>query len=236
MSNPVQLSFLPALPLDLAVTYASTNLRKNHKKYRFEKTVQSWNLRFDQVKLEGVKNLAGMDYIKLLLSSPGVPISVFDMQMMLNPEFIQAPMSRTDGTFEGEEDSDAYSNNGDGKRESKTKSLNVLRKRLLELSKERSQLDQDYDYMELESIDNEVARIEIEIDAIQYSRDEDPELKRNRDKIKKNIGDALKNIREQELRKGYSDTPLSNFLKDHIATGNMCTYNPPRFHPPEWSF
>ena len=29
MSNPVQLSFLLALPLDLQVTYASTNLRKN---------------------------------------------------------------------------------------------------------------------------------------------------------------------------------------------------------------
>ena len=210
--------------------------RGDSQQYRFEKTAQSWNLQFGAVELIGVKNLVGMEYIKLLLCNPGVPVSVFEMQAMLNPDHIKAPEGNRGGNAEGEGDSDVYPTREDAKVKSKAKSLNTLKNRLLKLLQDRNGLDPDYDHMELEAIDNETARIELEVDKIRYSKDEDPEIKRNRDKISKNIGAALKNIKGLEEKKGYSDTPLFNYLDNHINTGSLCEYSPPKNNPPLWSF
>jgi hypothetical protein len=203
--------------------------------YRFEKTAQSWNLQFGDVELIGVKDLVGMDYIKLLLMNPGEPIGVIEMQAMLNPEYIKAAGRNRRGELDDQTES-ASSNSNHAKVKGMKTSLDKLKRRLQELSQERNELDSDYDHIELERIDNETACIEQEIDRIRYSKDEDPEIKRNRDKISKNITAALNNIKDVEQRKGHKDAPLYNYLELHIKTGSTCEYTPPVINPPQWLF
>jgi chromosome segregation ATPase len=121
-------------------------------------------------------------------------------------------------------------------RSSKSISMENLKRRLRELSQRRNELDSDYDHIELEEIDNEYATIEAEIDNIQYSRNDDPEIKKNRDKVAKAIKAAIENIRGLKTKKGESSVPICNFLTQHIKTASECIYNPPTINPPNWSF
>ena len=197
-------------------------------KYRFEKIGQSWELEFENV-LKGVKHLAGMDYIKILLQNPNKKISVFELQAMLNPDTRQMEI-------EPDENSQGALPRTDNKLSSKSVSLKNLNDKLLALAKEREELE-DYEFFEQERIDSEVAKIAEEIDRIRYSRegDNNPEIKSNRDKVFNCINKARKNIKEREIREGYEDTPLYNFLKLHIKTGSTPSYTPPIIDPPQWS-
>jgi len=224
-------------------TLSSDKLSANESQYLFKKTTQSWNLRFGDVYLEGVKNLVGMDYIQILLKTPGVPIGVYQIQAMSNPEGIKAPEGKRKQEFEIFEGhaaatsthNNSYKNNDT--KSSKATSLENLKKRLEVLLRERNELDSDCDHIELEVIDNEYAKIEAAIDEIKYSKsDDDPQLKNNRDKVSKNIKLALKNIRALEVKKGHKSTPLYNFLKNQIKAVSVCVYTPPIINPPQWTF
>jgi hypothetical protein len=68
------------------------------------------------------------------------------------------------------------------------------------------------------------------------ARSDDPELGRNRKKVYKNIENARKNIQSEEISRGYSDTPVYNYLKEFIETGSTCKYNPLANDPIYWIF
>ncbi|QXE92431.1 hypothetical protein KP001_07875 [Geomonas subterranea] len=225
------------LDYDEPVSHIVTEkLKVSVSQYRFAKTTQSWDLKFERVELNGVKNLAGMAYIKVLLDNPGVPMSVIEIQARPNPEAIKGSAFCIEREFATENDADRHSGQMVRNGESKAKSMANLRQRLLELLQERTELNSDYDYIGLESIDEEVELIEREIDRLRSSKEDDPEVKRNRDKVKKNIKDALKNIKELEMKAGFTDAPLFKYLNGHIKTGNKCEYTPPMINPPQWSF
>jgi hypothetical protein len=69
-----------------------------------------------------------------------------------------------------------------------------------------------------------------------YSRSDDPEVESNRKKVYKNIEDARKKIQEAEISAGYTDTPVYNYLKEHIKTGFYCSYFPLADDPIHWMF
>jgi len=209
--------------------------KSDNNLYRFEKTAQSWNLQFGEIELIGVKDLVGMDYIATLLKNPGIPIGVINIQAMLHPAGIKLPGSKQRGEFEDQEEP-STAMNGNYARSSKSKSLENLKRRLQELSQERNKLDSDYDHIGLEAIDNEYAKIEAEIDNIMYSKNDDPEIKKNRDKVAKAIKAAIENIRGLKTKGGHSSAPICNFLTQHIKTASECIYNPPTINPPGWSF
>ena len=224
-----------SIPLDQREITVQTTDNFDVHKYCFEKTTQSWNLRFMNIELEGVKDLVGMDYIAILLKSPGTPIGVIEIQAILNPEGITLPGSNKYGDVEDQAEPSSVMN-GKHARSSKSKSLESLKRRLQELSEERNKLDSDHDYIELEAIDNEYAKIEAEVDNVLYAKNDDPEIKNNRDKVAKAIRSAIKNISDQKTKEGLPSTPLSNFLTQHIKTASECVYNPPTINPPDWSF
>jgi hypothetical protein len=211
-------------------------------KYCFERITQSWKLRFMDIELNGVKDLVGMDYIQLLLKNPGIPIGVYEIQSMLNPIGIKSPEGRRRPEleiFEGHTTAKLDNNNTSKNKEtrsSKSKSLENLKRRLQKLSQERNELDSDYDHIEIEAIDNEYAKIEAAVDNILYAKNDDPEIKNNRDKVAKAIKAAIKNISGLKTTDGQPSTPLSNFLTQHIKTASECVYNPPTINPPDWSF
>lgn len=199
------------------------------QQYCFTKTNQSWDLRYGEVHLPGMKDLVGMSYIKLLLQNPNVPIGVIEIQAMLN-----APLNTgTTGYDYQEEPAPTTKNNGI--ESSRAKSMDDYKNRLKQLSQEREVLDREIDFMIIEDINNETDFIKAEIANILCSKDEDPEIKKNRDKVYNNIKAAKKNIKELEL-KIYGKTLLYNYLDLHIKTGNEYTYIPPAMTPPEWTF
>jgi hypothetical protein len=219
-----------------SATAASSEVKFiNTNQYQFEKTAQSWNIKFGDIELIGVKELAGMDYIATLLKNPGVPIGVIQIQAMLNPVGINTSGNKQSGEFE-DQDEPSTAMNGYYARSSKSTSLENLRKSLLKLSQERNKLDPDCDHYELESIDNEYAKIEAAIDNILYSKNDDPEIKKNRDKVAKAIRKAIANIRGLKAKNGLATKPLCDFLTQYIKTGSECIYNPPTINPPEWTF
>jgi len=213
----------------------NNNVPQNNEQYRFEKTTQSWNIRFGKLELIGVKDLAGMYYIATLLKSPGVPIGVIQLQAMLNPLCVGSSGGNQSGEFE-DQDEPLNAMSGNSIRSSKSISLENLKKRLEALADERNMLDTDYDHIELEAIDDEYAKIEAEIDNIRFGKNDDPEIKKNRDKVAKAIKAAIKNISGLKTKDGYPSTPISNFLTQHIKTASECIYNPPTINPPDWSF
>ena len=71
---------------------------------------------------------------------------------------------------------------------------------------------------------------------ILYDRSDDPELDKNRKRVRKNIEDARNNIKLEEISKGYDDTPIYNYLKKYIETGYTCKYNPLVDDPIHWIF
>ena len=54
--------------------------------YRFRRNGKSWDIAFGEVKLNGLKNMVGFEYIWLLLQRPFEKIDVFEIQMLLNPD------------------------------------------------------------------------------------------------------------------------------------------------------
>lgn len=54
-------------------------------KYHFIKKSQTWDIRFGDLTIDGLKHMTGLDYIKILLQNPNSEISVIDIQAMLNP-------------------------------------------------------------------------------------------------------------------------------------------------------
>jgi len=213
----------------------NNNVPQNNEQYRFEKTTQSWNIRFGKLELIGVKDLVGMGYIATLLKNPGESIGVIQIQAMLNPLCVGSSGGNQHTEFE-DQDGQSDTTNDKSTRSSKSISLENLKKRLEALALERNMIDPDYDHIELEAIENECAKIEAEIDNILYSRNDDPEIKKNRDKVAKAIKAAIENIRGLKTKDGYSCTPICNFLTQHIKTASECIYNPPTINPPDWSF
>lgn len=234
-SQNVIMQQLTSSLVGIQVEVGSNVVKRSKEQYRFEKTTQSWNIQFGKLELIGVKDLVGMDYIATLLKNPGVPIGVIQIQAMLNPSCVGSSGGNQHGEFE-DQDEPLPAASGNSVRSSKSISLENLKKRLKELSRERSMLDPDYDHIELEAIDNEYAKIEADIDRIQYAKDDDPEIKKNRDKVAKAIKAAIANINGLRTKEGHSCTPICDFLTQHIKTASECIYNPPTINPPDWSF
>lgn len=236
MQDDSELSLESLIEVDMKlgnIEVTSLNLKNTGKQqYRFEKTSQSWDIQFGDEILRGVKDYVGMQYIKQLLQSPRKPIGVIELQAMSNPLSINAPGKNILEHFEDHDDQQISIGGGNP---SKSAALNNMRDRLQRLAKEREELE-DYEHFEIEKIDNEVARIETEMDNIRYSKNEDPELETNRKKIYKNITDAYKNIKRLEEKQGFDGTPIFLHLDRYIDKGVVCIYDPPADNIPPWSF
>lgn len=206
------------------------------QQYAFRKTAQSWDIQFGNEVLNGVKDYVGMHYIQLLLQNPGRGFGVIGLQAINNPECIQVSGGNRVSELEdegnqarllGESNSILALN--------KIEALKPLKDRLKKLSAERQEL-KDYEHAEQNRIDNEVERIQEEIDNIQYAKIEDPELESNRKKIYKNINDAKENIKKLEIKAGYADFPIYKHLHDYIKTGVVCQYTIPLDKQLNWVF
>lgn len=206
------------------------------QQYAFRKTTQSWDIHFGNEVLNGVKNYTGMHYIQLLLQNPGRGFGVIEIQTITCTECIQVPGSNRVSVLEDEgnqarllgESNPIFALN-------KIEALKPLKDRLKKLSAERQEL-KDYEHAEQNRIDNEVERIQEEIDNIQYAKIEDPELESNRKKVYKNIHDAKENIKKLEIKAGYAGIPIYKHLHEYIKTGVVCQYTIPLDKQLNWVF
>lgn len=205
--------------------------------YVFEKTAQSWDIKFDSYELRGVKNFTGMSYIKLMLQNPGHEFGVIELQTLLSSGNLQTAKASYDDDFVDEEGMEMPNGGTRGSWERiDTTAEEQYRNRLIELAEERREAEESNNVGELAKINRQVDLIEEQLVALRHSKTQDPELEANRKKIYKNIRDAINNIKKLEEEKGYKDTPISEYLKCHIVTGLVCKYIPPKECPPAWTF
>lgn len=199
----------------------------------FKKINQGWHIKFGDSDLIGVKDLVGMSYIQLLIQSPQTPIAVRDIQAVLNSHLLKLGYDDS-AAHDNQDSASTHLKSGATKNSS---SMNTLYNQLQELVKRRANAERDNDLGAIELIENEVEQIQEQIDLIQYGKqDKDPELEANRKKIRKNIMDALLNIKKLEIASKNPTTPIYNHLKTHIKTGIKCRYNPPYDSSPSWIF
>lgn len=203
-------------------------------KYCFIKHGLGWNIQFGDIELIGVNHSVGMDYIKILLQKRYDEISVFDLQAMLNPDYIQSSLesSFNDHMADEEDDSESTEDTDAQKRiwnrlsDEERAIANELYQQLKEYKADLAAAKLYKDIVEEKRLTELKNMLEDDLYAMLNSRTDDPVLDKNRKKIYKNIEDARKNIKIAEIAKGYEDTPTYNYLKKYINTGSSCKYNP----------
>jgi hypothetical protein len=201
---------------------------------RFQKTDKGWTLQYEGAKLPGVKDWLGLSYIKVLLSTPGVPINVFELQRMAGDSGDLQDLSRLEDWDRHKDDN--YTCGVDETWASldptaKTSYLDRLKVINIEMTDARKRQDQ----AKIDTLKKEAEFIQ---KALQEgaSKSKDPEVELNRKRVLKAITDAIKNIGKLEEAFNYHDKPISRHLRRYIRTGAYCSYVPNADEPCEWVF
>lgn len=196
------------------------NLLASNCRYRFEKVGKAWNIQLGDVLLNGVKDWAGMIYIKLLLQNPNKQIGVLQLQNLVgtNEDNNYIPVT-------------GY-NSGDVCDE---QAIQEYRKRLSQIQHDLEVAMNVHNRTRIERLEKEKSDIEAHVKEANY-KCKDPDVERVRKLVLKAINDARENIRKLELHLNYNDTPISSHLKRHIRTGKLCSYLPSGENPPYWEF
>ena len=199
--------------------------------FSFEKAEKGWNLRFRDVVLNGVKDWAGMIYIKLLLQSPNKKIGVLKLQMLAGT------VDTMYGNHIGDEqDNSIVSGSSSNVWEiSDEQAIHEYESRLTQIEEELIAARKVRNRSRIERLENEKTDIEAHIKASNY-KGKDPDVEKARKYILKVINDAIGKINKLELHCNYNDTPISSHLSRYIKTGASCSYTPPEDNIPPWKF
>jgi len=215
---------------------ASSEYVGSTDQYRFEKTGKGWFLQFDYACLPGVKDWLGMSYIKVLLQNPGQKIDVVKLQQLVGFGEIQDIDS--DAEYEKYEDVDDNVNSWDrssGWEIADQKAVKAYHTRIREIDDLMDDCRKNHDNSKIEALNMEKEALEKTIKEASF-RPKDPELEKNRKKVRKSISDTIAAIRKLEDIYNYNDKPISGHLSRYIKTGASCSYTPQDDDIPSWKF
>jgi len=215
--------------------------------YRFEKHGRSWDIQYGDVILRGVKHLAGMDYIKILLQKPYLEVGVLQLQTILNPDLIAGggkDKTKGDSYFgiDGESESEyselssSLHNKINGFTIDQKKMLKDYKQQLEDLRALHAEAEDNNNFIETSRLSELINIIRDDVSGMVRGRSDDPELEKNRKSVLANIERARDSIRNEELDQGYPETPIYNYLKRFIETGKSCKYNPLVNEQHPWTF
>ncbi|MEA5115661.1 MAG: hypothetical protein VB050_16715 [Geobacteraceae bacterium] len=205
-------------------------------KYRFEETDKGWYIQFEDVSLPGVKNLLGMQYIKVLLQNPGQKIDVVKLQQLVGcREFQDIDSGAEYGKYKDVDDNVNLWDRSSGWEMSDRKAVEAYIERIQKINVLIDDARKNHDGSEIGKLIGEKDALEKMIKEATF-RPKDPELEKNRKRVHKSIKDTIKAIRKLEEICNYHDKPISGHLSRYIKTGASCSYAPQDDHIPSWTF
>jgi len=216
-------------------------------RYCFLKTDKGWNLKFNDVVLQGVKDWAGMSYIKILLQNPDQKIGVIKLQELvgtanLEPNDNAEDVPDTCVTMDHYEYGNVPENNvsvggidlwesSDQRATQEYKEqIDIIENKLKEARACKVQ-----NKSKIERLEKDKAAFESQLNEASY-KGKDPIVDKARRSVLKVITDTIKNIRKLEELCNYNDRPVSSHLTRCIKTGASCSYVTSGDNPPSWQF
>jgi len=226
-------------------------------RYRFEKAAKGWNLQYDDVVLNGVKDWAGMKYIKMLLQNPGKVMDVLKLQTLLGSVNIETEVldhneSEVNGEFEndfnvdeigdGQEYIDSADTSPPNYRNNawETVDARAIQEYRESVAKIEEQLKSArssnvLNKTKIQRLENAKTEIEKYLNEANY-KPKDPDVEKARKSVSKAIMDAFKKIKKLEELSNYNDKPIYSHLKRYIKTGSCCSYTAEDDNLPPWKF
>lgn len=238
---------------DEKVECAVTTVQITGDRYYFELTGKSWNLQYDDVRLNGVKHSVGMDYIKYLLQRPGSKVGVVDLDV-----YVGAGDRELDEPAQDEPQDNANLNSDDEMHgidysdvandytpnchntawdAIDPQSVRENEDRLAQIDAEikAARSGASFNRSRVKRLEDEQAAIELYLkDA--NSKPKDPQIEKIRKRILKAVKDTIAKIRRLEEMCNYNDKLLSNHLSRNIKTGSYCSYMAEGDNLPPWKF
>jgi|GEM_PF-3978358 len=215
-------------------------------RHLFHKKLQAWEVRFGDIVLDGVKDLLGMTYIRLLLQYTDQPLDVIEMQGLAGGH------SKADGTDEIDSDGDTedvsvrFNDNLSEYAETSDLVLDDTARRQygvrLEKLQESLEIAKDArNSAGVTAILQEMEFITGELNGATGLRGRkrrlNPLSEKCRKSITKAIVEAIANIRMLEGITGHQEAIIAEHLKLCIKTGTTCHYDITRNNPPiVWYF
>lgn len=201
--------------------------------YRFVKADKGWNLQFEDVVLNGVKDWTGMSYIRILLQNPDQDISVIKLQGLA-------------GTGDPEPSKQGYYNIADydspegGIPAWETSDKKAIQEYKVQISIIENKLKEArackvQNKSKIERLEKDKAAYESQLNEASY-QGKDPKVDKARKSVLKVIADTIKSIRKLEELCNYNDKPISSHFSRYIKTGASCSYVTSGDNPPSWQF
>lgn len=223
-------------------------------RYVFRKTIESWEIRFEDSHLNGVKHSLGIEYIQLLLQRPNQPISVEELLSYAGRENQQARELLTSlENSRGQIDGDNTDSSGDSNSQSGIDAgaldepiidaiaVRDYREELDQLNLELIMAEERKDEALQETIQSHIDFIQDELNRATglhgRVRRLNSELDKNRKSVTAAIRRAIDNIRKLEEYQENTDSSIANYLDKAIITGSKCFYDAEKNSPAiEWLF
>jgi hypothetical protein len=258
-SQPVP-TVVEAVKPDACKMESQSQPKRLTHQFIFQKTGKTWTLQFEDACLTGVKDWAGMDYIKLLLYNPGKLVNVLQMQALVGNGGLQVDNDEDNGAgkkekiYDENDDNDEsnsvdFNNYGNaGPNNKPVGGANawdgVDRRAIRDAEVELSNIVEKLRVANSSNVRNtsKIKRFEEEktkIEKYLYEarcKGKDPEVETARRYMRKMVPEAIAKIKKLEMLCNYNDTPISSHLRRHIKFGAFCSYGASLDEPPAWKF